>query len=58
MTATHIGNGHGNGSLVVEDNENLTFSVNRKVFVSDDVLETETGRSSTSAGSMSATPRS
>ena len=43
MTATHHGNGHlnGNGRLVVEDQENLTFSVNRKVFVSDDVLEAE-----------------
>ena len=37
MTAPYNGNGHGhlngNGRLVVEDNENLTFSVNRKVFV-------------------------
>ena len=47
MTAPHNGNGHGNGHLngngrlVVEDNENLSFSVNRKVFVSDDVLEAE-----------------
>ena len=39
MTAPH--NGQINGRLVVEDLENLTFSVNRKVFVSDDVLEAE-----------------
>jgi len=36
-------NGHanGNGRLVVEDLENLTFSVHRKVFVSPDILEQE-----------------
>ena len=33
-------NGNGNG-LVVEDLQNLTFQVNRKVFVSPDVLEDE-----------------
>ena len=49
MTAPHNGNGHGNGHgngngngrLVVEDLENLTFSVNRKAFVSDGVFEDE-----------------
>ena len=34
-------NGHSNGGFVIEDRENLTFSVNRKVFVSEDVLEGE-----------------
>ena len=35
------GNGHSNGRFVVEDKQNLTFSVNREVFVSRDVLEDE-----------------
>jgi len=35
------GNGHANGGLVVEDLENMTFSVNRKVFVSPEILEGE-----------------
>ncbi len=35
------GNGHANGHMVVEDLENLTFSVNRKVFVSPEILEDE-----------------
>ena len=38
------GNGHSNGttaSYVVEDLENLTFSVHRKVFVSPEILEDE-----------------
>ena len=39
------GNGHsdgrGNGRLIVEDLKNLTFSVNRKVFVSPEILEDE-----------------
>ena len=36
-------NGHsnGNGGLVVEDLQNLTFSVHRKVFVSPEILEDE-----------------
>jgi phenylpropionate dioxygenase-like ring-hydroxylating dioxygenase large terminal subunit len=34
-------NGHGNGHLVVEDREQQSFSVNRQVFVSADVLEGE-----------------
>jgi phenylpropionate dioxygenase-like ring-hydroxylating dioxygenase large terminal subunit len=33
--------GHGNGRLVVEDLENMTFQVHRKVFVAPDVLERE-----------------
>ena len=39
----HGKNGHsnGNGKLVVEDLENLTFSVHRSVFVSPDILEDE-----------------
>ena len=41
MTVPSNGHPNGNGRLVVEDNENLSFSVNRKVFVSDDVLEAE-----------------
>jgi phenylpropionate dioxygenase-like ring-hydroxylating dioxygenase large terminal subunit len=35
------GNGHANARFVVEDRENLTFQVNRQVFVSRDVLEDE-----------------
>ena len=36
------GNGHSNGiGLVVEDLQNLTFQVNRKVFVSPEILEDE-----------------
>jgi len=34
-------NGHGNGQFVVEDTQNLTFSVHRKVFVSPEILEDE-----------------
>ena len=34
-------NGHGNGGLVVEDLQNLTFQVHRKVFVSPEILEDE-----------------
>jgi phenylpropionate dioxygenase-like ring-hydroxylating dioxygenase large terminal subunit len=34
-------NGHRNGHLVVEDREQQSFSVNREVFVSSDVLESE-----------------
>jgi phenylpropionate dioxygenase-like ring-hydroxylating dioxygenase large terminal subunit len=33
--------GRSNGGLVVEDLENLTFSVNRKVFISPEILEGE-----------------
>ncbi len=45
MTALRNTNGHSNGGvngrLVVEDLENLTFQVNRKVFVSPEILEGE-----------------
>ena len=45
MTDHRNGNGHSQrprqGGLVVEDLENLTFSVNRKVFVSPEILEDE-----------------
>ena len=43
MTDHRNGNGHsnGNGRLVVEDLQSLTFSVNRKVFVSPEILEDE-----------------
>jgi phenylpropionate dioxygenase-like ring-hydroxylating dioxygenase large terminal subunit len=34
-------NGHGNGRMVVENLENLTFQVHRKVFVSPEILEDE-----------------
>ena len=34
-------NGHSSGKFVVEDLQNLTFSVNRKVFVSPEILEDE-----------------
>src|SRR6185369_11883833 len=34
-------NGHGSGGLVVEDLQNLTFQVHRKVFVSPEILEDE-----------------
>jgi phenylpropionate dioxygenase-like ring-hydroxylating dioxygenase large terminal subunit len=34
-------NGHGNGRLVAESRENMTFSVNREVFVSREILERE-----------------
>ena len=34
-------NGHSNAGLVVEDLQNLTFQVHRKVFVSPDILEDE-----------------
>src|SRR4029077_12918738 len=40
------GNGHSNGhnsGLVVEDMQNLTFQVHRKVFVSPEILEDENG---------------
>src|ERR1044071_742167 len=50
MSALSAGNGHsnghgngfnGNGPLVVEDRQNLTFSVNRQVFVLPEILEAE-----------------
>jgi phenylpropionate dioxygenase-like ring-hydroxylating dioxygenase large terminal subunit len=43
MTDHRNGNGHsnGNGRMVVEDLQNLTFQVNREVFVSPDILENE-----------------
>ena len=36
-------NGHsnGNGKLIVEDLQNMTFQVHRSVFVSPDILEDE-----------------
>ena len=57
MTASRNGNRHANGRLGVEDHENLTFSVNRKVFVSDDVLDAVHRAILTPAGSMSVTRR-
>src|SRR5262245_11830986 len=41
MSRSNGSNGHGNGHLVVEDRDAQTFSINREVFVSSDVLERE-----------------